>query len=74
MNNQYSAIVTLGFIVIKFLFLSIMGFGIVYIFTYTIHSDGATALLKLGSQLITPLVVLVFCIMAGVIILESCRE
>ena len=72
-NNEYSAIVSLGFTLIKFLFLLITGFVIAYIFASFIHPSTTEILWKVCSMLIVPLVGLVFCIVAGVIILESCR-
>ena len=72
-NNEYSAIVSLGFTLIKFLFLFITGFVITYIFASFTLPPIAEILWKVCSMLIVPLVGLVFCIVAGVIILESCR-
>jgi len=73
-SNEYSAIVSLGFTLIKFLFLFIAGFIIAYVFTSVAHQPTAEILWNVGSILILPLVGLVFCIVAGVIILESCRS
>ncbi len=73
-NNEYSAIVSLGFTLIKFLFLFVAGFVISYIFASVAHLPTATAIWNVGSMLIIPLVGLVFCIVAGVIILESCSR
>ena len=72
-NNEYSAIVSLGFTLIKFLFLFVAGFVIAYVFASVAHQPTAEIIWKVGSMLIMPLVGLVFCIVAGVIILESCR-
>ena len=72
-NNEYSAIVSLGFTLIKFLFLFVAGFVIAYVFASVAHPPTTEILWKVGSMLIVPLVGLVFCIVAGVIILESCR-
>ena len=69
-TNSYSPIMQLGFTLITFLFLSIAVFMIGYIFVYTFSMPGAEALFKAGSLVLTPLVVLVFCIVAMVIILE----
>lgn len=73
-GNEYSAIMSLGFVLITFLFLSIAAFVIGYIFTYTFNPTGADALWKAGSLVLTPLLVLVFCILAMVIILEPFRR
>jgi hypothetical protein len=72
-SNEYSAIVSLGFTLIKYLFLFIVGFIIFYIFASITSSDTATILWNIGSMLIIPLVGLVFCTVAIVIFLESCR-
>ena len=72
-RNEYSPIVCLGFTLIKFLFLSVAGFIIAYVFTYILYNPLAESLLTVGLQVIMPLVVLVSCIMALVMIIESCR-
>ena len=72
-SNEYSAIVCLGFTLIKFLFLFIVGFIISYIFASFTYPDGAKILTEVGSIVIIPLVILVFCIMAVIVFIESCR-
>ncbi len=72
-SNEYSAIVCLGFTLIKFLFLFIVGFIIVYVFASFAYPDGVKIVGEVGSIVILPLVILVFCMMAIIVFIESCR-
>jgi Na+/proline symporter len=72
-SNEYSPILRLGFTLIKFFFFFVAGFVIVHVFTSVTMPEAATVLLNVGSLLIVPLIILVFCIVAIVIIIESCR-
>lgn len=72
-GNEYSKIMLLGFTLIKFFFFFIAGLVIAYVFTWFFNQDLAVSLLGFGSDLIGSLVVCVSCIVAIVIILESCR-
>jgi hypothetical protein len=73
LSNEYSAIVCLGFTLIKFLFLFVVGFIIAYIFASFAYPDGAKILEQVGSIVMIPLVILVFCMMAIIVFIESCR-
>ncbi len=73
LSNEYSPIVSLGFTLIKFLFLFIVGFVIAYIFASFAYPDGAKVIGEIVSIVIIPLVILVFCMMATIVFVESCR-
>lgn len=73
LSNEYSPIVCLGFTLIKFLFLFIVGFIIAYIFASFAYPDGAKVIGEVVSIVIIPLVILVFCMMATIVFIESCR-
>jgi|GEM_PF-6747135 len=72
-DNEYSPILRLGFTLIKFFFFFVAGFVIVHVFTSVTYPEAAEVLFNVCSPLIIPLVILVFCIMAIVMIIESCR-
>ncbi len=72
-GNEYSKIMLLGFTLIKFFFFFVAGFVIAYVFTWFFDQVLAASLLEFGLQLLSPLIVCVSCIMAIVIIVESCR-
>ncbi|NJL90018.1 MAG: hypothetical protein HC916_09695 [Coleofasciculaceae cyanobacterium SM2_1_6] len=72
-GNEYSKIMLLGFTLIKFFFFFIAGFVIAFVFTWFFDQVLAASLLGFGIQFLSPLIVCVSCIMAIVIIIESCR-
>ena len=72
-SNEYSPIVCLGFTMIKFLFLFVVGFIIAYVFASVTYPQGVKMLGEVGSIVILPLVILVFCMMAVIVFIESCR-
>ncbi len=72
-GNEYSKIMLLGIILIKSFFFLVAGFVILHVFTSVTFPKVAEVLWSVGSLLIIPLVILVFCTIAIVIILESCR-
>lgn len=72
--QNYSGVVRLGFRVLKWLFLFLMGFSVACVLSASLQAQSVlSVLMGLVSMTLVPLVVLTLCVLLGVAILESLK-
>jgi hypothetical protein len=72
--SNYSSVVKLSFRLLKWLFLSLIGFSLACVVSASLQSPQVLqALISLMSTVLAPLIVLMLCILAGAIVIESLR-